>query len=202
MSVVILSSRFLLTTAPVEERSTNESKGKRKPDCVVWTSDYESGMAPTIVLGVIFNQRPSLEDRAIEWYNRYRGKVQVIVILRYFNNNPDELHLLVFRRSPGVYDPNQSALLLQPNNPCYLAFGTIIYVNEEYNDPLGDSIPLTYRDYFGAGNVSAGVDPRSRFDLPLELIRQEVKRVIATRLREQCYAARDSGSGTGELLRG
>lgn len=156
-------------------------------------------MAPTIVLGVIFNQRPYPEARAIEWYNRYHGKVQVIIIARYFNNNPNTLLLEVFRRSPSVYDPNKSTLLLRPNMPCYRAFQAVLYVTNEHIHSIPTSIPLTYRDYFGVGNVGAGIDPRSRFDLPLDLIKQEVKLVVATQLREQFYAAKYSGAGAGKL---
>lgn len=199
MSVSTLYSRLLLTTSLVPQSSANESRGKRKPDCVVWTPDYESGMAPTIVLGVIFNQRPYPEARAIEWYNRYHGKAQVIIIARYFNNNPNTLLLEVFRRSRAVYDSNKSALLLRPNMPCYRAFQAVLYVTNEHSDSIPTSIPLTYRDYFGVGNAGAGIDPRSRFDLPLDLIKQEVKLVVAMQLREQFYAAKSSGAGTGKL---
>lgn len=42
-----------------------------------------------------------------------------------------------------------------------------------------DAVPLTYRDYFGPGNVGVDVNgqpvnPDTRFDLPLEKVREEM----------------------------
>lgn len=173
----------LLTAVIVAENPPSASKCRRKPDCVLWTPDYEAGTAPTMLWGVTFKQRPSPEERAVEWYRHYNGKVGVIIILRFGNNDPRALTLEVFRRSPGV-------------GPCYRALVREISVTEKEGVALDDSIPFTYADYFGCGNVGVGVDPGARFDLPLELVRREVSRVISMGLREQFYAARDGEAGT------
>lgn len=57
-----------------------------------------------------------------------------------------------------------------------------------------DAVPLTYRDYFGEGNVEVEVDPATRFDLPLGLVRSAILDIVrVAKLR----SARRKASGRG-----
>lgn len=69
-----------------------------------------------------------------------------------------------------------------------------------YNDPA-DAIPLTYQDYFGPGNVGAGRNPGTRFDLPLERIRDVILDVIPVTVRREGFRYVSGGSSVpGDLV--
>lgn len=117
------------------------------------------------------------------WARRYDGKVQVIVLVKYLCRNPrlrNDAVLFVFR--PAWFVERNKSILLQ-DGPLYTLFprpaGIIPGV---YDNPL-DAIPLTYKDYFGPGNVGPGMDKDTRFDLPLERIRDVIFDVIPITVR-------------------
>lgn len=66
-----------------------------------------------------------------------------------------------------------------------------------YDNP-DDAVPLTYRDYFGEGNVGpAAIDPTTRFDLPLELVREMIEIVVPVTAKRERYRFASGGSSVG-----
>ncbi|KAL0634219.1 hypothetical protein Q9L58_006835 [Maublancomyces gigas] len=166
MSVHIYLGILLQT---LRQRTLNQ----REPDSAVWTRHYESGIVPTIVWEVGHSQkRSSLYRRAKMWCRRYDGKVHVVILVKYLRKDPslDNASILeVYRpayRSRTIGGPPRWTA--RKDGRTYQLFPRPPEAIEGAYETLEDTIPLTYRDYFGEGNVGAGVDPSTRFDLPLE----------------------------------
>lgn len=70
-----------------------------------------------------------------------------------------------------------------------------------------DAVPLTYQDYFGPGNVGIDVngrpiDPDTRFDLPLEKVREEMEDVLGADIHRREYRYPSGGSSNAAMVSG
>lgn len=182
-----------------EKQSADGKTSQREPDSAVWTANYHSGIIPTIIWEVGHSQkRSSLFRRAKMWCRRYDGKVHVIILVKYLCKDPrlnNSSILEVYRpallpRIPGEL-PRWTA---RKDGPTYTLFPRPA---EDDHRSAEDVVPLTYRDYFGEGNVGPGVDPTTRFDLPLELVRKTIELVVSVTERREQYRYISGGSSIG-----
>lgn len=137
------------------------------------------------------------------WCRHYDGKVHVVILVKYLRKDPSldnasilEVYLPAYR-SRTIGEPPR--LTARKDGRTYQLFPRQLEAIEGAYETPEDAIPLTYRDYFGEGNVGAGVDPSTRFDLPLESVREVIEQMVpVTRLREQ-YRYASGGSSVGVL---
>lgn len=185
------------------KRTSDGVRSQREPDCAIWTSSYEGGVIPTIVWEVGHSQkRSSLLRRAKMWCRRYDGKVTVVILVKYLRRDPrvDNASVLMAYRPARRADGKWTAV---QDGPTYVLFprpqGAAKGV---YNSPA-DAVPLTYEDYFEPGNVGRPdpgtgepIDPKRRFDLPLECVREMIEEVVAVTIRRNAYRYVSGGSST------
>lgn len=155
-------------------------KEVREPACSLCAPDFESGRVPTIVWEVGHTQsRSMLARRAKLWFRMFDGQTRVVITVKFREQNPREDNsavLTVFRprlRKNGTWTTTQEG-------PAYELFPRPATAVRGVYDSPADSIPLTYQDYFGPGNNGCAanglpVDPETRFDIPLEIVREGIE---------------------------
>lgn len=167
-------------------------KELREPACSVCAPDFESGKVPTIVWEVGHTQtRRMLARRAKLWFRMFNGQTRVVITVKFRAQNPREDNsavLTVFRpqlRMDGMWSITQEG-------PTYELFPRPATALRGVYDSPDDSIPLTYQDYFGPGNNGCAanglpVDPETRFDIPLERVREGIEYSMSSAARRTYF---------------
>lgn len=201
MEVSVFYPSSANTYLDFEKQTPSGTLSQREPDCALWTLSYESGIIPTLVWEVGHSQkRSSLLRRAKMWCRRYDGKVRVVILVKYLRKDPrqDNSSIITVYRPHRREDGKWTA---EQQGPVYTLFPRPPRAGYENPD---DAVPLAYEDYFGTGNVGGPdpttgrpIDPRRRFDLPLELVREMVLEVVRVTTEREGFRYVSGGSSVG-----